>query len=55
MTRAESKARNAFEKTEKVFRKQVAKKYGWKQSDYINWIIVSDYYFCLYHLTLESA
>lgn len=55
MTRAESKARNAFEKTEKVFRKQVAKKYGWKQSDYINWKIVSDYYFCLYHLTLESA
>ena len=55
MTRAESKARDAFEKTEKVYRKQVSKKYGWKQSDYINWKIVSGYYFCLYHCTLENA
>lgn len=55
MTRAESKARNAFKKMEKVYRKQVSKKYGWKQSDYINWKIVSGYYFCLYHCKLEDA
>ena len=55
MTRAENKARNSFEKIEKAYRKQISKKYGWKQSDYINWKIISDYYFCLYHLSLENA
>ncbi len=55
MTRAESKARNSFEKTEKAYRKHISKKYGWKQSDYINWKIISEYYFCLYHLSLEDA
>ena len=55
MTREEIKARDNFEKTENSYRKQVSKKYGWKQRGYINWKIVSDYFFCLYHLTLEDA
>ena len=49
MTREEIKARDIFEKTENSYRKQVSKKYGWKQRGYINWKIVSDYFFCLYH------
>ncbi len=55
MTREEIKSRDIFEKTENSYRKQVSKKYGWKQRGYINWKIVSDYFFCLYHLTLEDA
>ena len=36
MTREEIKARDIFEKTENSYRKQVSKKYGWKQRGYIN-------------------
>ena len=35
MTREESKARNALEKVSNKCRKQVAKKFGWKQSQAI--------------------
>ena len=41
MTREESRARNALEKVSTKCRKQVAKKYGWKQNDYLNWKIDS--------------
>ena len=55
MTREESRARNALEKVSTKCRKQVAKKYGWKQNDYLNWKIDSGYYFSLCHLVLEHV
>ena len=55
MTREESRARNALEKVSTKCRKQVAKKYGWKQNDYLNWKIDSGYYFSLCHLVLEQV
>jgi len=55
MTREESKARNALEKVSNKCRKQVAKKFGWKQSGYLNWRIDSGYYFSLCHLVLEQV
>ena len=55
MTREESRARNALEKISKNCRKQVAKKYGWKQNDYLNWKVDSGYFFSLEHLVLEDV
>ena len=55
MTREESRARNALEKVSNKFRKQVAKSFGWKQCDYLNWKIDSGYYFSLCHLVLEQV
>lgn len=55
MTREESKARNALEKVSNKCRKQVGKRFGWKQSDYLNWKIDSGYYFSLCHLVLEQV
>ena len=55
MTREESRARNALEKVSNKCRKQVAKKFGWKQSGYLNWRIDSDYYFSLCHLVSEQV
>ncbi len=55
MTREESRARNALEKVSNKCRKQVAKGFGWKQNDYLNWRIDSGYYFSLCHLVLEQV
>lgn len=55
MTREESRARNALEKVSNKCRKQVAKSFGWKQNDYLNWKIDSGYYFSLCHLVLEQV
>ena len=55
MTREESRARNALEKVSNKCRKQVAKNFGWKQCDYLNWKIDSGYYFSLCHLVLEQV
>ncbi len=55
MTREESRARNALEKVSNKYRKQVAKRFGWKQNDYLNWKINSGYYFSLCHLVLEQV
>ena len=55
MTREESRARNALEKVSNKCRKQVAKSFGWKQCDYLNWKIDSGYYFSLCHLVLEQV
>ena len=55
MTREESRARNALEKVSNKCRKQVAKSFGWKQCDYLNWKIESGYYFSLCHLVLEQV
>ena len=55
MTREESRARNALEKVSNKCRRQVAKRFGWKQNDYLNWKIDSGYYFSLCHLVLEQV
>ena len=55
MTREESRARNSLEKISKKCRKQVAKRFGWKQYDYLNWKIDSGYYFSLNHFVLEQV
>ena len=55
MTREESRARNALEKVSNKCRKQVAKRFGWKQNDYLNWKIDSGYYFSLRHFVLEKV
>lgn len=55
MTREESKARNLLEKISNKCRKQVAKRLGWKQNDYLNWKVDSGYYFSLCHLVLEHV
>ncbi len=55
MTREESRARNSLEKVSNKCRKQVAKSFGWKQNDYLNWKIDSGYYFSLCHLILEQV
>ena len=55
MTREESRARNALEKISNKCRKQVAKNFGWKQRDYLNWKIDSGYYFSLCHCVLEQV
>ena len=55
MTREESRARNVLEKVSNKCRRQVAKRFGWKQNDYLNWQIESGYYFSLCHLVLEQV
>ena len=55
MTREESKARNLLKKISNKCRKQVAKRLGWKQNDYLNWKVDSGYYFSLCHLVLEHV
>ena len=54
MTRAEAKQYNEFEKTETAVRRKVSKDFGWKQCDYINWKIISGYYFVLYHPLVDE-
>ena len=54
MTRAEAKQYNEFEKIETAVRRKVSKDFGWKQCDYINWKIISGYYFVLYHPLVDE-
>ena len=45
-----NKAIDELNKKDTSIRKNVAKKFGWKQSSYINWIVEGGYYFYLVHL-----
>lgn len=36
-------------------RRSVSRKYGFRQCDYINWMIKDGYFFCLYHLDFTSV
>lgn len=44
-----------FRKNDDAARKIVAKKYGWRQSGYLDWKVEKDYFFCLLHLELKDA
>lgn len=55
MTREEARARKDLDKRETTYRKSVSKKYGWKQSSYLNWKIEGGYYFSLFHCKLEDV
>ena len=44
-----------FRKIDDAARRIVAKKYGWRQSGYLNWIVEKDYYFSLLHLQPKDA
>ena len=45
-----NKAIDELNKKDTSIRKNVAKKFGWKQSSYINWKVEGGYYFYLVHL-----
>ena len=45
-----NKALDELNKKDTSIRKNVAKKFGWKQSSYINWKVEGGYYFYLVHL-----
>ena len=45
-----NKALSDLEKKDTSIRKNVAKKFGWKQSSFINWKVEDGYYFYLEHL-----
>ncbi len=42
-------------KNDDAARKNVAKKYGWRQSGYLNWKVEKDFFFCLFHLQPKDA
>jgi len=48
MKRSELPLYKDLEKTEKEILKRIARQYGWRQSDYIEWRIESGYFICLY-------
>ena len=45
-----NKALSELDKKDTSIRKNVSKKFGWKQSSYINWKVEAGYYFYLEHL-----
>ena len=47
MKRSELPLYKDLEKTEKEILKRIARQYGWRQSDYIEWRIESGYFICL--------
>ena len=47
--------RKEFQKIDDAARKTVAKKYGWRQSGYLNWKVEKDYYFSFLHLQPKDA
>ncbi|MBP5482375.1 MAG: hypothetical protein J6Y22_11575 [Paludibacteraceae bacterium] len=49
-----NKALSELDKKDTSIRKNVAKKFGWKQSSYINWKVKAGYYFYLEHLNCYS-
>ncbi|MBO4529001.1 MAG: hypothetical protein J5767_00005, partial [Paludibacteraceae bacterium] len=49
-----NKALSELDKKDTSIRKNVAKKFGWKQSSYINWKVEAGYYFYLEHLNCYS-
>ena len=44
-----------FIKVDDAARKTVAKKYGWRQSSYLNWKVEKNYYFSFLHLQTKDA
>ncbi len=44
-----------FQKIDDAARKIVAKKYGWRQSGWLNWKVEKDYYFSFLHLQAKDA
>lgn len=44
-----------FQKIDDAARRIVAKKYGWRQSGYLNWKVEKDYYFSFLHLQPKDA
>lgn len=44
-----------FQKIDDAARKIVAKKYGWRQSGWLNWKVEKDYYFSFLHLQPKDA
>ena len=49
-----NKAIDELNKKDTLIRKNVSKKFGWKQSSYINWKVKAGYYFYLEHLNCYS-
>jgi len=49
-----NKAWSELDKKDTLIRKSVSKKYGWKQSSYINWKVEGGYYFYLEHINCYS-
>ena len=49
-----NKALSELDKKDTSIRKNVSKKFGWKQSSYINWKVEAGYYFYLEHLNCYS-
>ena len=49
-----NKALDELNKKDTLIRKNVSKKYRWKQSSYINWKVEGGYYFYLVHLNCYS-
>ena len=49
-----NKALSELDKKDTSIRKNVAKKFGWKQSSYINWKVEGGYYFYLEHINCYS-
>ena len=47
--------RKDFQKNDDAARKKVAKRYGWRQSGYLDWKVEKDYFFCLLHLQPKDA
>ena len=50
-----NKALDELNKKDTSIRKSVSKKYGWKQSSYINWKVEAGYYFYSIHLYSDEA
>ena len=47
--------RRELRKMSDAIRRKVSRSFGFRQSDYINWIIKENYFFCLKHLSLERV
>lgn len=47
--------KKTIKKIDDAARKSVAKKYGWRQSGYLDWKVEKDFYFSLLHLQPKDA